>query len=313
MLNEMERLSTDSASMFSGLIDASNTALVGYSMGGYGAVITAGAGVTQLSIDYSFGAPHGQLAVHKAGSASHNELLDARIKTAVAFAPWGMNLGFWDAAGLADIEIPMLFVAGSEDDVSEYESGIRAIWEGATSVERALLTFDNANHNAGAPMPAPAESFVFSDTLGFNLSEHYTDPVWQSERMNNISQHFVTAWLNKYLKGDTDAGSYLELVPDSNDGVFSEEDGSFTDEHTYWKGFPNRTAKGLQFEWMQPSSQSSRCDYTDADSNDGWGWNGAAGQSCAPLVVEDNCDYTDADNNDGWGWDPIAQTSCEPN
>lgn len=281
-------------------------------MGGYGAVITAGAGVTQLSIDYSFGAPHGQLGVHKAGSASHNELIDSRIKTAVAFAPWGMNFGFWDAAGLADIEIPMLFVAGSEDDVSGYENGIRAIWEGATSVERALLTFDNANHNAGAAMPAPVESYVFSDALGFNLSEHYTDPVWQSERMNNISQHFVTAWLNKYMKDDSEAGSYLELVPNSNDGVYAQTDGVFTDDHTYWKGFPDRTAKGLLFEWLQPSGQSSRCDYTDADVNDGWGWNGAAGLSCAPQQVQDNCDYIDADANDGWGWDPVAEESCEP-
>ena len=34
-------------------------------------------------------------------------------------------------------------------------NGIRAIWKGAGSVDRALLTFDNANHNAGAPIPAP--------------------------------------------------------------------------------------------------------------------------------------------------------------
>lgn len=312
VLNEMERLSADSATVLGGLVDASNTAIVGYSMGGYGAVITAGAGVTQLSIDYAFGAPHGQLGVHKAGSASHNELLDSRIKTAVAFAPWGMNFGFWDAAGLADIEIPMMFVAGSEDDVSGYEIGIRAIWEGASSVERALLTFDNANHNAGAPMPAPEESFVFNDTLGFNVSEHYTDAVWQTERMNNISQHFVTAWLNKYIKGDSTAGAYLELLPNSNDGVYAEVDGEFTEEHTYWAGFPDRTAKGLQFEWLQPSSVSSRCDYSDAESNGGWGWNGSAGISCAPVVAADNCDYSDADANGGWGWDPVAEESCEP-
>jgi len=91
VLNQIEQLSADSGSFLSGLVDANNTAVIGYSMGGYGAVITAGAGVTQLSIDYSFGAPHGQLAVHKAGSSSHNALIDDRIRTAVAFAPWGMG------------------------------------------------------------------------------------------------------------------------------------------------------------------------------------------------------------------------------
>ena len=284
VLNEMERLSADENSIFSGLIDTSNTAIVGYSMGGYGAVIAAGAGVTQLSIDYPWGAPHGQLAVHKAGSASHNELIDSRVKTAVAFAPWGRNFGFWDEDGLADIEIPMMFVAGSEDDVSGYENGIRAIWEGATSVERALLTFDNANHNAGAPMPAPAESYLFSEALGFNLSEHYTDAVWQTERMNNISQHFVTAWLNKYLKDDAEAVPYLELIPSANDGVYDVVDDTFTDAHTYWKGFPSRTAKGMRFEWLPATTRSSRCDYSEAgtEENDGYGWNPMTEESCPP-------------------------------
>ena len=254
-------------------------------MGGYGAVITAGSGVTQNSIDYTWGAAHGQLAIHKAGSASHNALLDPRIQTAVAFAPWGMNFAFWDAEGLSGIGIPMLFVAGSEDDVSGYENGIRAIWEGATSVERALLTFDNANHNAGAPMPAPAESFVFDERLGFNVAEHYGDAVWHTERMNNISQHFVSAWLNKYLKGDADAGTYLDLIPNSNDGVYDVADGVETDAHTYWKGFDDRTAKGLHFEWMEASTPLPQCDYSDAASNGGWGWNPYTGRSCAPIAV----------------------------
>lgn len=314
ILNEMERQSADGSSFLSGLVDANNTAIVGYSMGGYGAVITAGAGVTQLSIDYSFGAPHGQLAVHKAGSTSHNALIDERIRTAVAFAPWGMNFGFWDAEGLSGIGIPMLFVAGSEDDVSGYENGIRAIWQGATSVDRALLTFDNANHNAGGPIPPPAESFMFSEALGFNLVEHYADAVWQTERLNNISQHFVTAWLARYLKGDAEAAAYLQLEPSSNDGVYDLVDGAFTESHTYWKGFPDRTAKGMHFEWMMPSSVASSCDYTDAGTNGGWGWNPATRESCPPLeiVVDDNCDYTDSEINGGWGWDPVARQSCSP-
>lgn len=313
VLNEMQKLSEDESSVLSGLVDASNTAIIGYSMGGYGAVITAGAGVTQTSIDYSFGAPHGQLAVHKAGSESHNSLLDSRIRTAIAFAPWGMNFAFWDADGLANIGVPMLFVAGSEDDVSGYETGIRAIWEGATSVERALLTFDNANHNAGAPMPAPAESYMFSEQLGFNLYEHYADAVWQTERMNNISQHFVTAWLGKYLKSEAEAGSYLELIPNSNDGVYDTDDGVFTDAHTYWKGFADRSAKGLQFEWLQASTQPDSCDYTDAENNFGWGWNPYTRQSCAPVKTpEGNCDYTDAKQNFGWGWNEVTGESCVP-
>ncbi len=248
VLNEMARINQDESHFLNGLIDTNNTAIIGYSMGGYGAVITSGGGVTQAAIDFPFSTPHGLLAAHKAGSDTHIALQDARIKTSVAFAPWGMNTGFWDAEGLAGINIPMLFIAGSEDDVSGYENGIRAIWQGASNVDRALLTFDNANHNAGAPYPAPAESFEFDARLGFYPYEHYADAVWDTARMNNIAQHFVSAWLGKYLKGESDKDAYLDLVPQSNDGVYSVEDGATTDTHTYWLGFENRTAKGLSFE-----------------------------------------------------------------
>ena len=252
VLNEMERLGAEAGGFLSGLVDTSKTAIVGYSMGGYGAVISAGGGVTQKSIDYSWGAPHGLLAVHKGGSDSHGAYPDPRVKTAVAFAPWGMNRDFWDAGTLKGVKIPMLFVAGSVDDVSGYDNGIRAIWKAAVNTDRSLLTFDNANHNAGAPYPAPAESHGFDDDLGFAPFEHYADAVWDTVRLNNVSQHFVTAWLAKYLKNDPAMDSYLDLVPAGNDSVWSvEEDGSFKPDHTHWKGFQNRTAKGLRFEVLK--------------------------------------------------------------
>ncbi len=234
---------------FAGLYDAENTGLIGYSMGGYGAIITAGGGVTEASVGYTWGGPHGTLGIHQAGSDTHDALPDPRIKTAVAFGPWGMNRGFWDAEGLAGVQIPMLFIAGSQDDTSLYEDGIRAIWQNTSNVDRALLTYMNAGHNAGAPMPAPTESYYFSEDKGFNISEHYTDAVWDTARMNNIAQHFVTAWMDSHLKNDAEKGGYLDLVEDSNAGVWSvEEDGTKKDDHSYWKGFAEGSAKGLMYE-----------------------------------------------------------------
>ena len=248
VLEEMARMASGDGDL-AGLFDAGNTGLIGYSMGGYGAIITAGGGVTEASVGYPWGGPHGTLGIHQAGSETHNALPDARIKTAVAFGPWGMNTGFWDATGLAGIRIPMLFIAGSQDDVSLYEKGVRAIWENASNLPHALLTYVNGGHNAGAPMPAPQESYYFNADKGFNISEHYSDPVWDSARMNNIAQHFVTAWLDLHLKGDAEAGSYLELVENSNEGVWSmSEDGTEKEDHSYWKGFPQGTAKGLTYE-----------------------------------------------------------------
>ncbi len=249
VLDEIAKLSTDETSFLNGLVDPTNTAIIGYSMGGYGAIITAGGGVTQTSVDYPWGGPHGTLGIHLSGSETHNSLPDPRIKTAIAFGPWGMNRQFWDEETLKGVQVPMLFIAGSVDDVSEYETGIRAIWAATTSVDRALLTFENANHNAGAPMPAPEEADVYDDALGFNLSEHYSDAVWDNVRMNNISQHFVTAWLGKYLNANADMEPFLTLTPASNAGVWAlEEDGTKKPEHTHWEGFANRTAKGLHFE-----------------------------------------------------------------
>ena len=251
VLNEMARLGAEDG-FLNGLVDADNAGLIGYSMGGYGAVITAGGGVTEASVAYPWGGPHGTLAVHQAGSESHSTLPDTRIKTAVAFGPWGMNTGFWDAEGLAGIQIPMLFIAGSQDDVSLYENGVRALWQNATGVDRALLTYVNGGHNSGAPMPAPAESYRFDEGLGFDVSEHYTDPVWNSARMNNIAQHFVTAWMDLNLKGDAEKGQYLELVDDSNAGIWSmEEDGTPKEDHSYWPGFGKGTAKGLTYEVLK--------------------------------------------------------------
>lgn len=258
VLNEMERLSNDSASFLEGLIDTSNTALIGYSMGGYGAIITAGGGVTAASVAFPFSPPFNTLGIHQSGSTEHQALTDSRIRTVIGFAPWGRNSGFFSADTLQGVQIPMLLVAGSVDDVSGYEIGTRAIWNDIVSVDRALLTFDNANHNAAAPIPAPEESYPFNSRLGFSPFEHYADPVWDTVRMNNIAQHFSTAWLDVYLKSNADQSVYLDLIPNANDGVFAvDSDGNFTEEHTYWAGFQDRSAKGLHFEWLRAGESSN--------------------------------------------------------
>lgn len=242
VLDEIARINADSSLGLPGMIDADNAALIGYSMGGYGAVVSAGGGLSEAVMPF---APFGTLEIHKEGSPTHDALPDPRIKTAVAIGPWGMNYNLWDAEGLAGIEIPMLFIAGSNDQVSGYENGVRKIWEGATSVDRALLTFEGGGHNTVAPIPAPQESY------DAGVSDHYTDPVWDTVFMNNVGQHFITAWLEVELKGNSVMKSYLELTPNGRDGVWSvDENGQFTAEHSYWAGFAEGTAEGLRYETL---------------------------------------------------------------
>jgi predicted dienelactone hydrolase len=131
------------------------TGIIGYSMGGFGVVNLLGGGFTQASIDFAFSPLNGTLAQRTAGKENYPDEADPRIKAAIAIGSWGMNTGFWDAEGLAGIETPIFFMAGSADDVSGYENGTKAIFEAAVNAERYLLTFKDANHNAAAPIPRP--------------------------------------------------------------------------------------------------------------------------------------------------------------
>ncbi|MEM6427821.1 MAG: dienelactone hydrolase [Deinococcota bacterium] len=245
VLDELERLGQTTSTIFlAGLVDTNHTGIVGYSMGGYGVINTLGGGFTDLSVDYNFSPANGALAQRAASNPDYQALYengaDPRIKAGIAIGPWGMNSGFWDETGLAGVQTPMLFMAGSEDDVSGYEEGVKAIFEGLVNTNRYLLTFNDARHNAAAPMPAPDVTWS-NGTFG-----HYSDPVWDTVRMNNIAQHFATAYFDRYLKDDVNKQAYFDLTENAKEGVWSTDDeGNFTDEHTYWPGFPERTALGL--------------------------------------------------------------------
>jgi predicted dienelactone hydrolase len=248
VLREMARFSAPgSGSFLSGLVDAARTGLIGYSMGGYGVVNTIGGGFSAASATLSTAPPQRLLAERGADNPAYRNGIDARVKAAVAIGPWGMPQGFWDAEGLKGIRTPVLFVAGSVDEVSGYEKGTRAIFEGAVNAERYLLTFLHANHNAAAPYPAPVE--VTGSTSGASAYAHYADPVWDTTRMNNILQHFVTAHFDRFLKSDVTRAAYFDVVPHGRDAVYAMgRDGTPQPNHTYWKGFTRGTAVGLVLE-----------------------------------------------------------------
>lgn len=239
-----------SRSFLAGRVDADRSGIIGYSMGGYGVLNAIGGGFRAAAASLPGAPPHALLLERSADHPDYRRRHgDARIKAAVAIGPWGMQAGFWDAAGLAGIRTPTLFVAGSADDVSGYENGTRALFRGAVNAERYLLTFLGAGHNAAAPMPAPAESYAYSSTLKSFPFTHYADPMWDTRRMNNILAHFVTAHVDARLKGDSSKLAYLHLLPNGKDGVYAtDRDGNPGRTHTYWKGFKRGTAAGLMLE-----------------------------------------------------------------
>lgn len=240
VLDQMAGLSAGTTSPLAGLVDADRSAIIGYSMGGYGTLISAGAG---LAAGAGTGmAPAGALDGLMATNPDFASPRDPRLKAAIAVAPWGRHTGFWDEAGLAGIAIPLLLVAGSEDEISDYENGIRAIFEEAVKSERALLTFQGAGHNAAAPIPPPVEALAAPGGSGSPF-EHYADFTWDSVRMNGVLQHFVTAFLGLHLKGDESMRPYLALTADD----WQQLAGDRT-----WPGFGPRTTRGLVFETRTP-------------------------------------------------------------
>jgi predicted dienelactone hydrolase len=250
VVSEMERLGrTGSGSFLSGRVDASRAGIVGYSMGGYGALNVIGGGYSDASVISQNAPPNELLRERAASNPAYRSARDPRVRAVIAIGPWGMPAGFWDAEGLKGIHTPLLVVAGSVDDVAGYRDGPRAIWEGAVNADRYLLTFVNAGHNAAAPIPAPVETYAARDPSRPAAFTHYADPVWDTVRMNNILQHFATAFFELHLKERADRGAYLNLVPDPSAAVFSlKPDGSPNADHTYWRGFQRRTATGLLFE-----------------------------------------------------------------
>lgn len=237
VIDEVEKLGKKASKHFlAGLVNASNTAIVGYSMGGYGALNAAGAGYSEAAVAFFKGMTKGSnaLAVRGSSHPNYQSSIDARIKAVVAFAPWGMARNVWDLEGLKGLKVPTFFVAGSEDDVSGYEKGIKAIYEGAINADRYLLTYKNARHNV-APNPPPTAALK----PGLHFDEYYrfAEPSWNERRINNINQHFVTAFLGIHLK-QQDFGKYLDLTPDSNEKT--------------WTGFKPRTSTGLELLHAAP-------------------------------------------------------------
>jgi len=220
----------ESKHFLSGTINTDNTALIGYSMGGYGVLNVAGAGYSDQAVKLFGGMTKGSSALAVRGISHENYLssIDPRIKAVVAFAPWGMKQKVWDSEGLKGLKIPTFFVAGSEDDVSGYEDGIKAIYEGSVNVDRYLLTYRNARHNV-APNPPPA--VALKPGLHFDEYYRYAEPSWNEKRINNINQHFVTAFLGIHLK-QMEYEKYLEVQADSNEKS--------------WTGFKPRSSTGLE-------------------------------------------------------------------
>jgi hypothetical protein len=174
------------------------------------------------------------------------------LRAIVAMAPaGGGSLAAWGADGLRDIGVPLLLIAGDSDRTVDYAAGARAIFDMATGSHRYLLTFKGCGHAIGLnPVPKGMRQRLWDQ-------DWFEDPVWRKERINAISAHFISAFLDRYVKGDESRAAYLNLaVSDSAAGVWPNPNPYPYDAYspgdatvTVWKGFQHNHAAGLQ--WLQ--------------------------------------------------------------
>jgi predicted dienelactone hydrolase len=229
----------------SGEVDSTRTALIGYSMGGYGVLAAAGA-----TLDPAGGlvsrVPGGLLQPFARGGALSASLIAPAVKAVVAFAPAGGAFGAFGADGLAGINSPLLLIAGDRDNTVDYTSGARAFFDQAIHSNRYLLTFLGGGHALGlGPAPPEMQTDLWNQ-------DWFEDPVWRKDRLIGISLHFVTAFLDRYVKDDASRSAFIDgLVVESSKGKWDAPQGtpwsarSPGGEVTLWKGFQRRHAEGL--------------------------------------------------------------------
>ncbi len=216
------------------LVDPARTALVGYSMGGYGVLTAAGA-----TLDPDGGAV---------------KLVPGGLM--LPFARGG-SLASWGAEGVRAITAPLLLIAGDDDRTVDYATGARAIFAMASNAHRYLLTFKGGGHAIGlSPVPDAMRQRLWDQ-------DWFEDPVWRKERISAINAHFITAFLDRYVKGDQSRAAYLNVpVTESSAGVWAAATPPLaydayspgTSDITVWKGFQRNHASGLELLQAQARS-----------------------------------------------------------
>ena len=203
----------DQASPVEAIVDTDRAAIIGHSMGGFGAINTVG-GCYAFESEFfkQAGVPAAIAMVLPFALNScygGREQLDPRWKAVQLLAPWGGEASVHDIDAMAKVTVPTFYLAGDQDNTSGFKNGVKRLHERTGSEHNYLLVFENARHNIG-PHPAPAASFATDFELG-----HYFDPVWDTETINRVVEHMSLAFLDCHVKADPAGCTYL---PTNRDG-----------------------------------------------------------------------------------------------
>lgn len=226
-------------------IDLDAIGVLGFSMGGYGMLVTAGVPLDASAPAYRQFPPEARAML-----PGPDPEIAGRIKAVVAMAPWGgqPDAMAWRNADLAGLRAPLLLIDGDRDDVVDFARGVKRIFDATQQSDRYLLVYREAAHNiAGNAMTLPLDA-------DFQTIEFLTDPVWRKERIEAINAHFISAFLDLHLKGDAGKRRYLDVpTPLAADGQWPSQFGqqwggtvAGDNQPGYWRGFQRRWARGLE-------------------------------------------------------------------
>ena len=207
---------------FAGLYDKNLVAVIGHSYGGYTSLAAAGAQInTDAFRSYCESASEtnepgawlcGQLTPHMADMASlagleaipdgfWPEWSDPRVDAVVSMAG---DAFFFGEAGLAEIEMPLMAIGGTDDKDSPYMWSTHPAYEYASSSRKVRVALDGAEHMI---FTGPCEKVTWY--LKFFSAEFCSDSGWDRVYAHNLVKHFATAFLLSELRQDTAASAAL--------------------------------------------------------------------------------------------------------
>ena len=201
-----------------GLIDPDRVAVIGHSYGGYTSLAAGGAQIDTIAFKSyceSTSEPDepgawlcAQLTPHIADMASLADLdavpdglwpawADTRVDAVVSMAG---DAFFFGQPGLAEIDVPVMAIGGTDDKDSPYMWSTQPAYEYVSSPRKVRVALEGAEHMI---FTGPCEKVTWY--LKFFSDEFCTDPGWNRGYAHNLVKHFTTAFLLSELKQDSAA------------------------------------------------------------------------------------------------------------
>lgn len=203
LLNELDRLSR-TASVFQGRLNLKQVGVAGQSLGGYTALVLAGAKPQfeqlradcsnwQNSFNLSLLLQCGALELSGSASKLNSDLADPRVQAVIAISPVGSSL--LRQTSLQQISIPLMMIASGNDLMAPVLPEQIQPFTHLTAPEKYLVLLNGATHFSTVTQPAA-------------IYQSQPDPMIARSYVNALS----TAFLQTHVADQADYQAYLNAA-----------------------------------------------------------------------------------------------------